>query len=1244
MTTLIIKHHVLESDKENLRQHLEERGGKIKRFEFVQWIRNWLRDPAGCFWGRKVVIPKVGDICIARVDTCVEKDGCFVANGRIADTRCVVRGKALLGETVKVRVASVKGKEVQCEVAEDKAVISRQLDIRYKIYYYAGGVTGVLEKERWCDDVVGLVRVSPNEMLSTDVLAGFERIAIPKDMDCEFDAYPEAGKDDPSGYVLAMECENCDGQGDLTCKKCDGSGRYQPECRRCEGTGNWKHGGTCNACNGTGHLDSECNACGGKGELECWVCRGSGVRRVWIDYKTGELSVTGKNKECVSVSNDEVFLWRERDDARIQPVGNWREIERMVETALDRRHSATERAVRLKQDFAGIIKGLDEKILHNDTTQLPPVHAVMHMASLERRHGRVLYQLKEKGESAWKKTHNEPYPKGTLLRIEGLDLPQDMTISYEGYHAGSRELLVSFPQQLDVSKIRGLELEIRSAEMRPAEARQRDYLQRWLADAESAIFKAMVCGCEAEPARDVELFNKSIDKYKRQRLAVEYGVSDAPLFLLKGPPGTGKTTIIVEIIRQAIHKGQRVLLTSQTHQAVENVLEKLHALVDSGEDKSIRMVHYTAQEGKASDLAKRYRDGSGTAEIKAIREYVSEFSSKNEAVVAALSNPLFMKSLRKLCDEGAECAKKIADAQNAKRVDLAAIDREIADAIANADKEKSSLLEALDGTLGREISRNRQTLARKQKALNRENEMVAASNKRIAEKKKRIRGLTDGSLASKLRGLLSIVSENYNVNAVRDQLEAAKRENREAVLNRGFLSSEIIGLQKTLQESIAEYEGRRSAIEKASAERRASDMAKSEHRRARKSAEHDDAIGRLRKIHIQMIENLGNLLCETAGLGETSGASDWLEVCGRVEKKLERARRIQEFVAEWEKTITDKPEVVGKFLDSQSNVFLATCVGVGGWRSLMDGTYDRRFEDVNGIRPEKFFDLVIVDEAGHATCAETIIPLSMGRRAILIGDDKQLPPMEDDDLETESLFSKLWEDRGCNLPRVMLDTQFRMHPIIADFVSETFYNGELKNGITESDRAFQFSSFNRPVCLLSTSNQPNHYEKWKKPSFENPLEATYVKEILDALVEHCREHGAKEETVSVAVITPYAEQVSLIRQKVKPLIGSSGNVLISEDDIASVDKFQGGERDVVIASFVRSPKPNAYAPKLTFVQDLKRMNVAFSRPRKMLILVGDIDALSTGLGDEEGRKAFEAFHRVVNDKGLEVLAWERKAP
>ena len=68
MTTLIIKHCVLEHDKDILRRHFEARGHEIKRFEFVHWIQNWLKDPAGCFWGRKVLVPKVGDICIATVE------------------------------------------------------------------------------------------------------------------------------------------------------------------------------------------------------------------------------------------------------------------------------------------------------------------------------------------------------------------------------------------------------------------------------------------------------------------------------------------------------------------------------------------------------------------------------------------------------------------------------------------------------------------------------------------------------------------------------------------------------------------------------------------------------------------------------------------------------------------------------------------------------------------------------------------------------------------------------------------------------------------------------------------------------------------------------------------------------------------------------------------------------------------------------------------------------------------------
>ena len=1240
MTTLIIKHCLLEHDKDVLRQYLEARGHVIKRFEFVHWIQSWLKDPAGCFWGRKVLVPKVGDICMAKVKPCVQKEASYIAKGHLMDFPCVVRGSVMFGPDVKVRVVSVEDKSVSCVVADELAEITRKLDIRYKTYYSAAGVTGALESVPWRNDIVNLARIFPNEILPTGVLAGFERIVLPPSVDCEFDVYLEAGKDDKSGYVLAVACGICHGQARMACTKCGGSGRYQPICRKCDGSGQWKYGGECNMCHGAGHLDYECIACGGSGERECWVCHGTGVRRVWVDYKTGDLSISGKDKERIQVDADDVFLWRERDGDRVKMSGTWNVIEQIVKAAVDGREVSSRRADELKQLFANIQRGLDEKILHKDTTQVPPVHVVLNAASLDRKRGRVIYLLKEKGESAWKKAHNEPYPKGTLLKIDGFEVPPDSTICYEGYRPASRELVVSFPQQMDVSSLQKRDLEIRSAEMRPAEARQREYLQRWMADSDSPIYRAMVCGCLMEPIKGVELFNKKIQEYPRQRLAVEYGVSDAPLFLLKGPPGTGKTTIIVEIIRQAIHRGQRVLLTSQTHQAVENVLEKLSGLVENGEDKTIRMVHYTAQEGKASELAKRYSDGSGTAEIKAIRAYVAECLGKIWKRIAKTGDPSVMESLKRLCDEGAECARRVEGAQDERRAAQALFDRELKVARAEADAELASLIAALDGSVGDEIRRSQRDLAAKEKALVKETAAVSEHAKVVAAKQKRVESLSKGPWG-KVFSVLSVFSDNFDVEAVRKQLETAKTERQEAVHRCRALSEETFGIQDLIAARQHTYAQTKTAIEQAAASKCTATAAAIETRRNCSLAEHDQAVGRVREAALRQIEKLNRLLGDDFGLTADSQASDWTRICRRLEQDRQHLNDLQSYLSEWEKTLVEKPEVVGRFLNSQSNVFLATCVGVGGWRSLMDGTYARRFEDVDGVKPDRFFDLVIVDEAGHATCAETIIPLSMGRRAILIGDDKQLPPIDDADLETESLFSTLWEDQGCKVPRVMLDTQFRMHPDIADFVSATFYNGELKNGVSESDRAFQFSSFNRPVCLLSTSNQPNHYENWKKPSFENPLEARYVKEILDALIAHCNEHGARGETVSVAVITPYAEQVSLIRQYVKPLIGASGSVQITEDDIASVDKFQGGERDVVIASFVRSPKPKVYAPKLTFVQDLKRMNVAFSRPRRMLILVGDIKALSTELGDEDGRKAFAAFHCVVRSKGLEVLAWER---
>lgn len=1296
MTTVLINPRVLESSRQEIREHLEARGGEIKRFDFVHWIRNWLNDTSGTFWGRKIVIPKVGDVCMAQVEPCKQDGDEFSAKGRISDTRCVVHGKVKFDENVKVRVVGRREKLLDCVVANEGDEFTRINTAEYKIYYSASGVTGMFERLSWHDGGVSLSRIAPNVNIPVGILAGFERVHFPANVDRRIEVYVQsAGRDDESGYTLAVKCDNCDGQGDVACDVCDGTGsvccpacKGEPEqtclrcggsgewskdveCRKCGGTGAYEKGnysGACNRCNGTGTVtitgkcnacggtgvhtckccngdgEVECRACHGEGSRECWVCHGEGVRYVYCDYDTGDLSITGKNKERVPISSDDVFLWRRRDGQRVNITGDWEAIERAVRVSLDNTALRIRRTAELNHDIDKILNGLDEKILHNDTTQLPPVHAVLNTASFKRRHGKVIYNLKERGVSAWKKIHNEPYPRGTSLRIDGVSVPEGERIIYEGYDSNSRELEVSFPQQMDMSQLRDGELEIRSDEMRPPEFRQKEYLQRWKESVDSPIYKAIVEGCDdCQPVNGVELFNKQIARYERQRRAVEYGVSEVPLFLLKGPPGTGKTTIIVEIIRHAIHKNQRVLLTSQTHQAVENVLEKLHALVKSGTDSAIHMVHYTAQEGKASELARQYSDGSGTAEIKSIRAKVSDNLLKLGKKAAVLTDVSFLKSLKKLCDEGAACSERIADENAARLIDMDRLDQELQNMQMKVDAETSSLIASLDSTIGAEIRRKQQDLTVKLCELSAAVKEVDDSEHLVSKKQKRLQDVSDGSFGSKLLRIWSFIDKDYDVDVVQRQLGVAQKEKTAAVVKRGFLSGEVMGIRNEIEAKQSAYENKKVAIESSAASKKTANSAEVEAWRKRKMTEHKEALDKIRSAYLMQIEDVNRFLGDETGLDEESVAADWTEVFHRVEREGIRMKDICDYITGWEKVLADKPEAVGKFLDSQSNVFLATCVGVGGWRSLMDGTYDRRFEDVDGVKREHFFDLVIVDEAGHATFAETVIPLSMGRRAILIGDDKQLPPVDDKDLETYSMFTRLWEDKDCNVPKVMLDTQFRMHPEIANFVSDAFYNGELKNGVSAADRAFQFSSFNKPVCLLSTSNQPNHYETWLNPSYQNELEAKYVKEIVDALIDHCNEHGVKDETVSVAVITPYAEQVALIRSKLKDIIGNSGNVLVSQEDVASVDKFQGGERDVVIASFVRSPRPKVYAPKLTFVQDLKRMNVAFSRSRKMLILVGDIKALSTGLGAEEGRKAFEEFHRVAKTTGLEILAWERKA-
>ena len=252
------------------------------------------------------------------------------------------------------------------------------------------------------------------------------------------------------------------------------------------------------------------------------------------------------------------------------------------------------------------------------------------------------------------------------------------------------------------------------------------------------------------------------------------------------------------------------------------------------------------------------------------------------------------------------------------------------------------------------------------------------------------------------------------------------------------------------------------------------------------------------------------------------------------------------------------------------------------------------------------FEWVIVDEAGRATVPEVLIPIGMAQRVILVGDKRQLPPMVDESLgrsgvdegsvalET-SLFQDLLEQDVERREHVAtLETQYRMHPAIGNLISGVFYEGALVNGEPGRRRKFA-DSFPAVVNWISTSRLRDRGESRSGDSYENPAEARVVAAVLDRV----RKDGGWKGTLRVGVIAGYRGQVGRLRGVIDTSDSSRWPRMTIE--IATVDSFQGRECDVVIYSTVRSNRSR----RIGFLRDYRRINVALSRARDLLVIVGD---------------------------------------
>lgn len=1214
-----------------------------------QWLSNWF-SPAVAVWATTIQVPVRGEVYQCSNHNVGGGKGAPAAHIYDATVRADLTGSEP-GGTANIQIQRVMGLTAYATVVSHKSKINAHSESKTILLFSRNGVTVLAEpiSDMGCLLACG---IWADENIPINI--AFTRPESPLRV-------KELSIDYTPGTWFATDCSKCQGEGEFTvrCKKCSGSGKV--DCLKCKGTGTHRSRGgndyPCSLCNGSGRL--ECNRCAGTGEksLPCYPCDGSGVVRVRYEHDSGEyvpVQHSGDTAKNRIIKPEQVYLF-DFASARKLPRA-FAQVDRILQTLTEHMQARQKQSAAIEAfrcEIEPIATCLERSRDAAGVIERAPIHLTRPVATTERRARKAVYSYSfVRPVPKWIDEERYPFDRDTPLKLKGdeaaiFNADAQLPVLYEIDFANKR-FLIAFPADTGRDRIPD-NIKVVPDIARSSENTQIGYLRDWIGhdNRYNPVYEAMASGPRETKEASVKLFNESIGRWKSQQHAVEIGVADNPLFLIKGPPGTGKTTIIVEIARQAIQSGRRILVCSQTHQAVRNVLERLHEVGD------ISMVRHASNESKLSELERQYMGVFGDAETNNIVERADRCNHENEdrvqtLKIAVASLDQALKSAVALDELRKTISQKVDDAN--RQYDGEAKDWKTqcdakGDALQRNHKQRRAKLESCYKKCGKTL-----------RALN---ARIKGCKKDVADYQRRLEGqpptpnqMTASRLIKLGRRAMDLFPRGIaTIESISRRLEKSQKILADAVAAAQKEGIEEQKLKDEMDAADTSYECEKNGIEQSRSER----LGDIEMRRSRHLTGLDNELKTGEKPHVVTLKSALDYALQQGLPSPSNQTPDaWGKCLNKAVEDLELQRRRLAFCREWIHDLNANKSEVAAFLGRQVKVFFSTCVGLAGWRDLP------RY----GITQ---FDLVIIDEAGHATIPETIIPLSFAKRAILIGDERQLPPVVAADLPCSfharrrktataecvrsddtcwlerSLFARLWDDDGLKLPRVMLDTQFRMHPLIGDFISASFYEKKLKNGVKEDERHIAFGEFKHPVVIVSTSNYgKERYEVPCNPSFCNPLEATLVFRVVEHLVEYLNAQADKEgEAINVGIITPYKAQAHRLQVTLKPLLKANPRLCLAQEDIASVDKYQGSERDIIIISFVRSPRPPGKV-SLEFVQDLKRMNVAFSRARKMLIMVGDVEALSRARGDEGGRMVLERFYDYVKDRGRVLHVWENR--
>ncbi len=652
----------------------------------------------------------------------------------------------------------------------------------------------------------------------------------------------------------------------------------------------------------------------------------------------------------------------------------------------------------------------------------------------------------------------------------------------------------------------------------------------------------------AIPLRPLD--GSQLDAYQR-------ALGKPDLLLVLGPPGTGKTWTITEIAvaeAAAAARGgagslHRTLVTAQSNRAVDNVLAGL-----ADHLRCVRVGNPEALTGPAREL-------TAEAQVDELKDSLLRYT---QPIAAAL--------------EPFSPAGDAGDAASAHLVLLRGYvedSRQADAAVRSRDTELDGVHQRLRAPLEPRIAAARSAV-----------EQAQVETEKMRDRRNRAQLRHARTAARRVPGWWAAIHNRVTTRRLR-ALRAADGQVDEA-------EQELAALRSAHDELLTEVT---TLVARDSAG-------------GRLLAERENAWGRRERALSQAARAAEPLRggLELAGCGRGFPDTEAGDVAGwerREQGLLEAvglARARASLLTEWRGRVPTADEELKHELVSYADVIAATCIGVST-KNILSGLS---------------FDLAIVDEAGQIALPDLLVPLVRARRAVLVGDHHQLPPYLDSDVaqwaeglapssvmpalaitetrdivarsEFERLFERLGVDHG-----VTLTTQRRMPATVATFISQTFYGGVLTTDHPGTGPDLLFRS---PLAFVDTSDRPPGERQESRAAgnggISNRLEARL---IADLVARYAGQHR------DWAVIVPYRAQVRLLRRILVPRLGGPGNV---EDNIGTVDAFQGNERDLIIYGFTRSNRSGSVG----FLRELRRLNVAMSRTRRQLVMVGDLDTLA----------------------------------